>query len=298
VLAGLASRPKQIPPKHFYDAEGSRLFEAICELPEYYPTRTETAVLAAAAPEIAKSIPQDAALVEFGSGASTKTRILLDAAPQVGVYAPIDISPEALAEAAEAIGRDYPDLEVAPLAEDFTAALRLPAATEGRPHIGFFPGSTIGNFTPAEAEKFLVGALRLLGQGARFIIGIDLVKDPVELVAAYDDAQGVTAAFNLNLLARMNRELGGDFNLARFAHRAVWNPVERRIEMHLESLADQTVVVCDRPFHFAAGERLHTENSYKFTPDSFAALAARAGWRVERTWTSQEPAFAVVLLSG
>jgi dimethylhistidine N-methyltransferase len=296
VLAGLSRTPKQIPPKYFYDAEGSRLFEAICELPEYYPTRTELALLARSASEMAAAIPDGATLVEFGSGASLKTRLLLDAAPQVAVYAPIDISPEALGAAAEAIGRDYPALAVAPLAEDFTTALKLPAETEGRPHIGFFPGSTIGNFTPAEAESFLAGARRLLGEGAGFLVGIDLVKDPAELVAAYDDAQGVTAAFNRNLLARINRELGGTFDADRFAHKAVWNARESRIEMHLESLCDQEVAVAGRRFRFAAGETLHTENSYKFTVQGFAALAARAGWRLERSWVNADPAFAVVLL--
>jgi dimethylhistidine N-methyltransferase len=296
VLAGLAKTPKQIPPKHFYDAEGSRLFEAICELPEYYPTRTEIGVLAEAASEISTAIPDGAALVEFGSGASVKTRLILDAAPQIDVYAPIDISPEALGAAAEAIARDYPDLEVAPLAEDFTSALRLPPAAEGRPRVGFFPGSTIGNFTPDEAQALLARARTLLGEEAQFLVGIDLVKPEETLVAAYDDAQGVTAAFNLNLLARINRELGGTFDLGRFAHRAVWNAAESRIEMHLESLEDQTVTVSGRTFRFARGERLHTENSYKFTLGGFSELAGGAGWRVEKVWASNAPAFAVVLL--
>jgi dimethylhistidine N-methyltransferase len=297
VLAGLAKATKQIPPKHFYDAEGSRLFEAICELPEYYPTRTEIGILAKAAAEIAAEIPDGAALVEFGSGASVKTRLILDAAPQIGDYAPIDISAEALAVAAEAIARDYPHLEVAPLAEDFTAAIHLPPAAAGRPHVGFFPGSTIGNFTPDEAQALLARARGLLGEGARFLVGVDLVKPPEVLIAAYDDAQGVTAAFNLNLLARINRELGGTFDLERFAHRAVWNAAESRIEMHLESLADQAVTVSGRTFRFLQGERLHTENSYKFTLGGFAELAGRAGWRVEKTWANEAPAFAVVLLS-
>jgi dimethylhistidine N-methyltransferase len=296
VLAGLSQPQKAIPPKYFYDAEGSRLFEAITELPEYYPTRTEIALLRRFAREIAAEIPDGAALVEFGSGASVKTRILLDAAPQTAVYAPIDISPEALAEAAAAIRRDYPDLVVAPLAEDFTAALALPAETRGRPRVGFFPGSTIGNFTPDEASRFLAGARRLLGEGAGFLVGLDLVKDQAELVAAYDDAQGVTAAFNRNLLVRINRELGGDFDLDRFAHRAVWNAAASRIEMHLESLADQTVTVLGRAFRFAAGETIHTENSCKFTVEGFAALAESAGWRLHRAWRAEAPAFAVVLL--
>jgi dimethylhistidine N-methyltransferase len=182
--------------------------------------------------------------------------------------------------------------------DDFTAALALPAAAQGRPRTGFFPGSTIGNFTPDEAVDFLAGAHRLLGPDAGFLVGIDLVKDEDVLVAAYDDAQGVTAAFNRNLLARINRELGGDFDLEAFAHRAVWNAAESRMEMHLESLKDQPATVAGRRFDFAAGETIHTENSYKFTLAGFEALAARAGWRVERSWARETPAFAVVLLRG
>lgn len=296
VLEGLARPQKSIPPKHFYDAEGSRLFEAITELAEYYPTRTEITLLRRAASEMAAEIPARAALVEFGSGASLKTRILLDAAPQVDVYAPIDISEAALEAAAHAIRADYPKLEVAPLREDFTRALELPAAARGRPVVGFFPGSTIGNFTPDDAKTFLAGARRLLGRGAAFFVGIDLRKDRATLEAAYDDALGVTAAFNKNLLVRINRELGGDFDLDAFAHRAVWNEGEGRIEMHLMSLKDQAVTVAGRTFRFAAGETLHTENSYKFTVEGFAELAAGAGWRLERRWVSAHPAFAVVLL--
>jgi dimethylhistidine N-methyltransferase len=296
VLAGLAKPQKAIPPKYFYDAEGSRLFEEITELAEYYPTRTEVALLRRIAPEIARLISPGAALVEFGSGASVKTRILLDAAPQIGVYAPIDISLAALDEAAGAIRKDYPRLTVAPLLDDFTRAITLPAAAQGRPVTGFFPGSTIGNFTPDEAEAFLVGARTLLGAGSRFLVGIDVVKAQATLVAAYDDASGVTAAFNKNLLTRINRELGADFDLAAFAHRAVWNATASRIEMHLESLEDQQVRVAGRRFAFARGETIHTENSYKFTVGRFAGLAEKAGWTLEASWLSEEPAFAVVSL--
>ncbi|HEY8571289.1 ergothioneine biosynthesis protein EgtB [Phenylobacterium sp.] len=296
VAQGLARPQKAIPPKYFYDAEGSRLFEAICELPEYYPTRTEIGLLRGAAHEIASHIPAGAALVEFGSGASVKTRILLDAAPQVAVYAPLDISVEALDQAAGAIGRDYPKLAVAPLAEDFTTALELPAAAAGRPVVGFFPGSTIGNFTPHEAGEFLRSARRLLGEGAAFLVGIDLVKSREVLVAAYDDALGVTAAFNKNLLVRINRELGGDFDLDAFAHRALWNARDSRMEMHLVSLVRQTVTVAGEAYAFEPGESLHTENSYKFTLEGFGRLAEEAGWKQEREWTSSTPAFAVVLL--
>jgi dimethylhistidine N-methyltransferase len=296
VVAGLSLPQKSLPPKYFYDAEGSRLFEAICELPEYYPTRTEIALLADAAGEIAAEIADGAVLVEFGSGASVKTRILLDAAPQVSAYAPIDISRSALVAAATALRRDYPGLQVAPLAQDFTRALALPLAVAGRPAVGFFPGSTIGNFTPDDARDFLTGARKLLGPDAGLLVGLDLVKPEPVLIAAYDDPLGVTAAFNKNLLARMNRELGGDFEIEAFAHRARWNARESRIEMHLESLREQTVAVAGRSFRFAAGETLHTENSHKFTIEGFAELARSAGWRLRREWTSADPAFAVVLL--
>jgi len=296
LLAGLARSPKTASPKWFYDAEGSRLFEEITELPEYYPTRTELALLRDRAGEMAQAIPEGAALVEFGSGASTKTRLLLDAAPQLGVYVPIDISKSALDAAAESIAADYPDLPVAPLVDDFTTALALPEAAAGRPHVGFFPGSTIGNFRPAEVEAFLAGAKRLLGSGAGFLIGIDLAKDEQTLVAAYDDAQGVTAAFNLNLLTRINRELGGNFDLAAFEHRAIWNPAESRVEMHLVSRKDQTVTIAGRRIEFAAGETIHTENSYKFTVGGFEKLARQAGWKLERCWESPAPSFAMVLL--
>jgi len=296
VLEGLSKPQKSLSPKYFYDAEGSRLFEAICELEPYYPTRTELGLLRGAAAEIAACAPEGAVLVEFGSGASLKTRIVLDAAPQIGAYAPIDISRKALEAAARAIGRDYPALEVTPIAEDFTAALRLPETLASRPAFGFFPGSTLGNFTPPEAEAFLARARTLLGENGQFLVGVDLVKPEAELLAAYDDPEGVTAAFNKNLLVRINRELGGDFDLDGFAHRARWNAEESRIEMHLESLRDQVVKVAGRGFRFARGETLHTENSYKFTVDGLERLAERAGWRPKRWWVNAHPAFALALL--
>ena len=297
VVAGLARPQKAIPPKYFYDAEGSRLFEEICRLPEYYPTRTELALLSEAADEVARHVPDDALLVEFGSGASVKTRLLLDHAPQISAYTPIDISPSALEEAAASLTADYPQLEIAPLADDFTTALDLPKLSRRRPAVGFFPGSTIGNLAPDEAVEFLVNARHLLGEGAKFLIGADMVKSPGVLVAAYDDAAGVTAQFNLNLLTRMNRELDGDFDMARFEHRAIWNPKAARIEMHLVSRLDQMVRVAGRRFAFKTGETIHTENSHKFTPETIAALAARSGWRVERTWISGEPRFGLFLLA-
>ncbi len=292
------SRPdKSISPKWFYDEQGSALFEQITELPEYYPTRTEAALLRQAAPELSALIPEGAVLVEFGSGASAKTRILLDAAPQLSAYVPIDISVEALEAAAARLDADYPDLTVAPAPGDFTSTVELPPEAKGRPLVGFFPGSTIGNFTPEAAARFLRMARAMLGEGAELILGADMVKDEATLVAAYDDAQGVTARFNLNLLARANRELGADFDLDQFEHRAVWNADRRRIEMHLVSRIDQTVHVDDRTFDFASGERLHTENSHKFTVESLEAMAREAGWTLGRSWISAPPEFGVFLLT-
>jgi dimethylhistidine N-methyltransferase len=293
VFAGLSAARKSLPAKWFYDARGSDLFEAICDLPEYYPTRQESALLRRIAPELAARIPQGANLVELGSGASTKTRRLLDAAPQVAVYTPFDISPSALAAAAEAIARDYPQLVVNPLVGDFSIARDLPVLGDGRPHVGFFPGSTIGNFAPDEAVALLRRVKALLGSGAMFIVGVDLAKDAETLIAAYNDAEGVTAAFNLNMLARINAELDGDFDLAAFAHRAVWNSMEGRIEMHLEALIPVSAKIAGGHFELVQGETIHTENSYKFTEARFADLAARAGWRVARLWVSPPPAFAV-----
>ncbi len=296
VVAGLSASPKSLPSKYFYDEHGSALFEAICELDEYYPTRTETALLTNAAHDIAGYISDGAALIEFGSGSSVKTRLLLEAAPQVAAYIPMDISDDALAPAAAAIRARFPAIEVAPLVGDFTRPIELPPAARGRPRTGFFPGSTIGNFPPDAAVEFLNTARRLLGHGAQFIIGIDLVKAEDVLVRAYDDPRGVTAAFNLNLLTRINRELGGTIDLTAFAHRAVWNAAESRMEMHLVSLKDQTLDIPGHRFSMAAGETIHTENSYKFTLKGFASLARQAGWRVGAQWVSPDPAFAVVLL--
>jgi dimethylhistidine N-methyltransferase len=296
VLEGLGSTPKAVPSKYFYDEAGSALFEAICEVEEYYPTRVETALLRDIAPALSAAIPAGAALVEFGSGASVKTRLLLDAAPQLSAYAPIDISPDALEPAAASIERAYPKLTVTPVAADFTRPTALPAAIARAPKVGFFPGSTIGNFSSEGARSFLVSARAMLGPGARFIIGVDLVKEEEVLVAAYDDAEGVTRAFNLNLLTRINRELDGDFDLDAFTHRAVWNRQESRMEAHLVSQKAQTVTVAGRAFRFALGESIHTENSYKYEPEAFQALAEEAGWTVEARWISPPPRFAVFLL--
>jgi dimethylhistidine N-methyltransferase len=297
VIAGLSAREKTLPPKYFYDAAGSELFEAICRTPEYYPTRVETALLQQFALEMIAGIPEGAVLVEFGSGASAKTRLILDAAPQIAAYVPIDISEDALAKAAAALSHDYPELLVLPVAEDFTDAILLPAAAHVGVKVGFFPGSTIGNFTQTEALRFLRSAKQLLGDDSVLLIGADLVKDETTLVAAYDDAEGMTARFNKNLLARINRELGGDFDLDAFDHLAIWNAELARMEMHLVSRADQIVNAARHTFAFKAGERLHTENSHKFTTRSFADLTTQAGWSVSRKWISAAPQFAIFSLT-
>ncbi len=295
LVEGLSKPQKALSPKWFYDAEGSRLFEDITRLPEYYPTRQEAALLRRLAPTLTADFGDNAVLVEFGSGASEKTRILLDAAPNLSAYVPIDISPDALAEAAEGIRAAYPAIEVAPMAGDFLNLGPLPELGRGR-RIGFFPGSTIGNLDHDTAVEFLRAARLRLDAGALFILGVDLVKDPAVLVAAYDDAQGVTAQFNLNVLARANAELGADFDLSAFAHVALWNGAESRMEMHLRALCDQTVTVGDRSFGFTTGETIHTESSRKFTRESVAALAEAAGWVVTLFETSPDPAVALVLL--
>jgi dimethylhistidine N-methyltransferase len=296
VIAGLSAKHKTLSPKYFYDAAGSTLFEEICRTPEYYPTRAETAVLRRTIAEIAELVPSNTVLVEFGSGASEKTQLILDSAPQIAAYVPIDISTDALAAAVARLNHRYPDLLVAPSADDFTRAMTLPAIAHGRPKVGFFPGSTIGNFTRDQAVAFLRTARSLLGNNALMIVGADLVKDEATLLAAYNDAGGVTASFNKNLLIRINRELLGDFNLDAFDHLAVWNREQFRIEMNLVSRTDQVVNAAGRTFAFKKGEFLHTENSHKFTTDSFGSLAYDAGWKVVRMWTSDVPEFGVFVL--
>jgi dimethylhistidine N-methyltransferase len=297
VVAGLAADRKRLPPKYFYDQRGSQLFERITSLPEYYLTRTEIGILEAHAGEIAKLIPPDAAVVEFGAGSAEKTRILLRAAPQISTYVPVDISGEFLTVTAARLGADLPDLRVIPLDADFTRPFVLPAVLGKRPRVGFFPGSTLGNFEPHEANTLLRHAAAMLGPGALFIVGIDLVKDTDVLTAAYNDAAGVTAEFNLNLLRRINRELGGDFNLLNFRHRAFYNQEQRRVEMHLVSLARQRVRACGKAFEFRRGETIHTENSYKYTVELFRSYAACAGWDSLAVWRDERNYFAVHALT-
>jgi len=293
VIAGLTARPKRLPPKYFYDEVGAQLFEQITALPEYYPTRCELELLRERAPDLARFFPSGSALIEFGSGSSKKVRILLEAAPTIAAYVPVDISSEMLVQEAEDLRRDYPQLAVLPVEADFTRPFSLPAAVAAMAHVGFFPGSTIGNFEPHEACSFLRHAGRMLGRGATLIIGIDLVKDSRILNAAYNDKAGVTARFNLNLLARINRELDGDFDLASFSHHAFYNADRRRIEMHLASKKRQKVRVAGRVFEFRAGETIHTENSYKYSVESLNALAGGVGWMPIKAWTDAKKYFVI-----
>lgn len=297
IVKGLSSGRKETSPKYFYDERGSQLFEAICRLPEYYVTRVESALLERVAAEIAATVEDNPVLVEFGSGASEKVRHLLDAAKHFHTYVPVDISRSVLDEAAARTMAAYPHLQVERVEADFNEALNLPVAPTRGARVGFFPGSTIGNFSNAEAVRFLGTARTMLGTGARFIVGVDLVKAREKLIAAYDDAQGVTASFNKNLLVRINRELQGDFDLDQFDHAAIWNEDLSRMEMHLVSRRAQIVRVSGRAFSFKAGESIHTENSHKFTVASFSALAASSGWVVERYWVSAGQEFAIFSLA-
>jgi dimethylhistidine N-methyltransferase len=294
VLAGLGGEPKSLPCKFFYDARGSALFEKICEVPEYYLTRTEIAILETYAGEIASRIGPNPRLIELGSGASRKVRILLDALDAPAAYVPVDISREHLRTAAEQLARDFPDIPVIAVCADYTRPFTLPAMP-GRmgKRVGFFPGSTIGNFEPEGVINFLSHCARLLGPGGEMIIGADLKKDPAILNAAYNDTAGYNAAFNLNLLARINRELDGDLALDGFEHVAFYNPQEGRVELYIRSLADQRAQVAGRQIRFACGELIHTENSYKYALTEFRALAARAGFRPIDAWTDGEELFSV-----
>jgi len=297
VIAGLSAPYKTLPCKFFYDAEGSRLFDRICELPEYYLTRTEFGILRSRAPEIAALLGPEVRLVEFGSGAGVKIRLLLAALERPAAYIPVDISRRHLVAAASDLARDFPKLQIAPVCADYTAPFTLPrVAGTVRGTAGFFPGSTIGNFTPTEALGFLAGAHHLLGSGAALVIGVDLPKDETVLHAAYNDSAGVTAAFNLNLLRRINRELGGTFEIGDFAHEARWNPERGRVEMHLVSRRRQSVRIGTHRFDFAPGESIHTENSYKYGLDRFRALADDAGYVPVEAWTDPDRLFSVHLL--
>lgn len=294
VLAGLAGRPRAIPARWFYDRRGSELFEAITDLPEYYPTRTEIGILQSIGPDLAKRIPFGAVVIEFGSGSSTKTPLLIDAI-RPAAYVPIDISGDFLRQSARALSGRFPALLTIPLEADFTRPLALPREVVGLRRVGFFPGSTIGNLTPRAATDLLRAMRASLGNDALLLTGMDRIKAADVLVPAYDDAQGVTAAFNLNLLERINRELGGTIPVDAFAHEARWNDARARIEMHLVARRDVAFVVDGRPFAIDAGESIHTENSHKYGARDARLLLAGGGWTQIAEWTDPDDQFAVLL---
>ena len=296
MIAGLSKTPKATPPKWFYDAAGSALFGEITRLPEYYPTRTEMALLAARGGDIAAAIGPGRTVVEYGSGSAAKAVALLGALESPAGYLCVEIDPGAARATANEVAATFPDLPVRGVAGDFTH-LQGEVAAGSRPRLGFFPGSTIGTFPPEEAGPLLAAMREHLGPGGQLLLGADLIKDAGVLEAAYDDAAGVTARFNLNLLARANRELGADFDLERFEHRAVWNREAARIEMHLASPQAQTVTIDGHSFDFAAGETLHTESSYKFDETRLQALARAGGWSIDRLWIAPEHPFALALLT-
>lgn len=298
VLCGLRKAQKELPSKFFYDERGSQLFEQICALDEYYVTRTEVGIMRDHAHEMAERLGRHCLLVEYGSGSSTKTRFLLDHLLQPAAYVPIDISKEHLIQAAMALAAAYPDLEVLPVCADYTTDFALPTpATPAARRVVYYPGSTIGNFDREPAQHFLRHIAKVCGPGGGLLIGVDLSKDPVKLHHAYNDWEGVTAAFNLNLLARINRELGADFLLDRFRHYAFYNPREGRVEMHLVSLASQTVNMGDAAFSFEIGESIWTESSYKYRLAEFADVAGAAGFVVAEVWIDPQKLFSVQYLT-
>jgi L-histidine Nalpha-methyltransferase len=295
-LAGLSAPRKTLSCKWLYDAEGARLFEEITRLPEYYPTRTEIGILREQAPSIAASVGPGATVVEFGPGDGGKAVLLLSRLQAPAAYVPVEIAPEWLDAVASRVSEEVPGVPVIPVAADFTRSFGLPAGVPRSRRLGFFPGSTIGNFEPTDAAELLRRFRAALGSGARLLLGADLVKDRATLEAAYDDAAGVTAAFNLNLLHRLNRELGADFDIPTFRHRAVWNAEAERVEMHLESTRAQRAHLGGREIRFRAGETIHTENSHKYRPERLEALAAAAGWKARSMWTDPGRLFSVWLL--
>jgi dimethylhistidine N-methyltransferase len=293
-LAGLSASPRTLPSKFFYDERGSDLFREICELPEYYVTRTETALLEKYATALAESVGENAELVGFGTGAGVKTRMVLQSLVNPIAYVPVDISKQRLIDSANELSRIMPDLEILPVVADYMQQFELPRPTREPDHVAvYFPGSTIGNLQPAAARDFLQRICRLCGRDGGLIIGVDLEKSRDVLHAAYNDSAGVTAEFNRNLLVRANRELGADFVLERWGHRAVYNEQEHRIEMHLVSEKDQTVRLGGREFHFAEGEKIISEYSYKHTLEGFTELAVSAGFRRANVWTDPQQWFAI-----
>ena len=297
VLCGLTASRKTLPPKLFYDEEGARLFEQICALDEYYLTRTELSILRSSVGEIAERVGPRAALIEYGSGAGVKIRLLLDALQRPAAYVPIDISHEQLARVSYELAGDYPSVGIRPLCADYTVPLSLPHLPEHDRRLAFFPGSTIGNFHPAEAAAFLRRVRRAVGSGGMLLLGVDRRKDAATLNAAYDDREGVTAAFNLNVLRRINRELGADFELSRFRHNAFFNERAGRVEMHLEATVAHEVDVGGTRIAFARGETIWTESSYKYDREQLATVTTAAGFEIDRLWTDADDRFWVALLT-
>jgi len=297
-VAGLSATNKSIPCKYFYDRRGSLLFDQICELPEYYPTRTELSIMKRFAGQMVEAIGERNTLIEYGSGSSSKTRILLDNAQQLATYVPVDISREHLFDTSDKLRRVYPNLEILPVCADYTHEFELPDDGYGSgPAAIYFPGSTIGNFHLEEAKKFLEVMRELCGEGGGLLIGVDLIKDISVLERAYNDISGITAAFNKNVLLRINNELNGMFDVSKFDHRAFFDPLHHRIEMHLVSSIEQEAWIGSTLFHFAAGETIWTESSYKYSLAGFADLAGSAGWAVEHVWTDPENLFSVQFLT-
>jgi len=294
IHAGLSQQHKSISSKFFYDAAGSKLFDAICELPEYYPTRTELGIMQANIQEIASLIGRQASLIEFGSGSSLKTRILLEHLQNLAAYVPVDISQDHLLLAADRIRGEFPAIEVLPVIADFTQAFKLPTPeTMPLRNIVYFPGSTIGNFSKDAAHELMNVMYHEAGENGALLIGVDLQKDKSVLVRAYNDSRGITAKFNLNLLHRLNNEFDGTFDIEQFSHRAIYNEEDGRIEMYLDSRSDQSASVGGIPYSFAKGESILTEYSHKYTLDGFRALALAAGFRVEKVWLDRARLFSV-----
>ena len=294
VLAGLATRPRAIPARWLYDQRGSELFDLITHLPEYYPTRVETQILEQSANQIGALIGRGGAVVEFGAGSSTKTPMVLTVInPQI--YVPIDISGEYLAASAARLGQSFPQLTITPVVADFLNQLTLPDNCADLPMLGFFPGSTIGNMVPQTAVQLLANMAKVLGVGAKLLIGMDRIKSPDILIPAYDDVPGITAAFNLNLLVRINGELGGDIPVDEFIHKAVWNNGFARIEMHLRARNDVAFTVAGKDFNMLRGETIHTENSHKYGARDAALLLRAGGWEPIAEWTDDQDHFALIL---
>ena len=297
VIEGLSQNPKTLKPKYFYDNRGAQLFTEICTTPEYYPTRTEIKILNQNAEDIASQIGDNTALIEYGSGALEKIKILLDFLNEPVGLIPVDISEDQLFASAKNLENLYPDLEILPVAADFTKPIPIPEFSHPpKRYVAFFPGSTIGNFEPDLAIQFLEGVTKTIGLDGLLLIGFDLKKDIETLLAAYDDQRGITSSFNKNLLSRINDELGGNFNLDTFEHVARYNENKGRIEMHLKSTTEQTVLINKELFEFLEGETIHTENCYKFTKESFTAMSSKAGLYPVKTWTDDQNLFAVMLL--